>query len=209
MGLKIWSFGRPLPLSERVPVLENMGFKVVDERTYHIEPKGEGARTVWFHDMLLERRDGTAIDLDTGKARLEAAFLMVMRGLAENDGYNALTLAGGLGWRDVALIRTLSRFLRQMRVPFSQDYMWATLVKHYVVVDDIVELFYARFDPRPGAAEERAAKQKTIVDAHRKGIAECAKPRRGPHPAAFRQRGAGGDPHQFLPDRRRRPAARR
>ena len=164
MGLKIWSLARPLPLSERVPVLENMGFKVVDERTYHIEPKGEGARTVWFHDMLLERRDGAAIELDQGKARLEAAFLMVMRGLAENDGYNALTLAGGLGWRDVALIRTLSRFLRQIRVPYSQDYMWATLVKHYVVVDDIVELFYARFDPRPAAAEERVAKQKAIVE---------------------------------------------
>ena len=47
--------------------------------------------------MLLERRDGGMIDLDAGKARLEAAFLMVMRGAAENDGYNALTLAGGLG----------------------------------------------------------------------------------------------------------------
>jgi glutamate dehydrogenase len=164
VGLKIWSLARPLPLSERVPVLENMGFKVVDERTYHIEPKGDGASTVWFHDMLLERRDGTAIDLDTGKARLEAAFLMVMRGLAENDGYNALTLAGSLGWRDVALIRALSRYLRQIRVPFSQDYMWTTLVKHYVVVDDIVELFYARFDPRAGDADDRVGKQKTIVE---------------------------------------------
>ena len=163
VGLKIWSFARPLPLSERVPVLENMGFRVVDERTFHIQPRHEGARNVWFHDMLLERRDGAAIELDKGKARLEAAFLMIMRGGAENDGFNALTLAGSLGWRDVALVRTLSRYLRQIRVPYSQDYMWATLVKHYVIVDDIVELFYARFDPRPGAAEEREAKQQKIV----------------------------------------------
>jgi glutamate dehydrogenase len=163
VGLKIWSFARPLPLSERVPVLENMGFRVVDERTFHIEPKHEGARNVWFHDMLLERRDGAAIELDKGKARLETAFITIMRGGAENDGYNALTLAGGLGWRDVALIRTLSRYLRQIRVPFSQDYMWATLVKHYVVVDNIVELFYARFDPRPAAAEAREERQKELV----------------------------------------------
>ena len=53
-----------------------------------------------------------------------------MRGGAENDGYNALVLAAGLMWRDVALIRTISRFLRQIRVPYSQDYMWATLRKH-------------------------------------------------------------------------------
>jgi glutamate dehydrogenase len=163
VGLKVWSRQRPLPLSERVPVLENMGFRVVDERTYHIAPKGDGARDAWFHDMLLERADGGAIALDADKARLEAAFLMVMRGAAENDGYNALTLAGGLMWRDVALIRTLSRFLRQVRVPYSQDYMWATLVKHAGIAGDVVALCHARFDPHPEAAKERDAKQKEIA----------------------------------------------
>jgi glutamate dehydrogenase len=161
VGLKVWSWQRPLPLSERVPVLENMGFRVVDERTYHIEPQGDAG--AWFHDMLLERSDGGMIDLDVGKARLEAAFLMVMRGAAESDGYNALTLAGGLGWRDVALIRTLSRFLRQIRVPYSQDYMWATLVKHFAIAGDVGELFHARFDPRPAAATDRAGKQSAIA----------------------------------------------
>ena len=39
------------------------------------------------------------------KAALEACFIMVMRGLAENDGYNALVMAAGLQWRDVALVR--------------------------------------------------------------------------------------------------------
>jgi glutamate dehydrogenase len=88
---------------------------------------------------------------------------MVMRGAAENDGYNALTLSGNLAWRDVALIRTLSRFLRQVRVPYSQDYMWATLTKHFAVAGNIVELFHARFDPRPEAAPGRDAKQTEIA----------------------------------------------
>jgi glutamate dehydrogenase len=163
VGLKVWSFARPLPLSERVPALENMGFRVVDERTYRITPAGESGDEIWFHDMLLERNDGGMIDLGDAKTRLEAAFLMVMRGGAENDGYNALTLAGGLAWRDVALIRTLSRFLRQIRVPYSQDYMWATLVKHSAIAGDVVELFHARFDPRPDAAKDRADKQSAIT----------------------------------------------
>jgi glutamate dehydrogenase len=159
VGLKVWSHKEPLPLSDRVPVLENMGFRVVDERTYHIQPEGHAG--AWFHDMLLERRDGGAIDLDAGKARLEAAFLMVMRGQAENDGYNALTLIGGLGWRDVALVRTVSRFLRQARVPYSQDYMWATLVKHSAIAADVVALFHARFDPR--GDDGRDARQSEIA----------------------------------------------
>jgi glutamate dehydrogenase len=162
-GLKVWSLERPLPLSERVPVLENMGFQVVDERTFLVEPKGGPGPEVWLHDMLLERRDGDIIDLNECEARLEAAFLTIMRNGAENDGYNALTLAGGLGWRDVALIRALSRFLRQIRVPFSQDYMWATLTKHAVIAAEIVDLFHARFNPRPEAEQDRAGKEQTIA----------------------------------------------
>jgi glutamate dehydrogenase len=159
VALKVWSFARPLPLSERVPVLENMGFRVVEERTYHIEPQDRPG--VWFHDMLLTRADGGAIDLDAGGVQLETAFLMVMRGAAENDGYNALTLQGGIAWRDVALIRALSRFLRQIRVPFSQDYMWTTLVKHSGIAAGVVELFHARFDPR--AESGRNEKQSAIA----------------------------------------------
>ena len=199
------AFARPLPLSERVPVLENMGFRVVDERTYHIAPQGDGRRLVSRH--AAERADGGMIDLDSGKGATRSRFLMVMRGVAENDGYNALTLQGGLAWRDVALIRTLSRYLRQIRVPYSQDYMWATLVKHSGIAADVVELFHARFDPRADAHDAR--EQRRNRRAHRGSAAEGRKPRRRPHPAAFRQCGAVGDPHQFLPDREGRPARSR
>jgi glutamate dehydrogenase len=144
-GLKVLSHNRPIPLSERVPVLENMGFRVVDERTYHIRP--QNAADVWFHDMALESTSGQDFDLTALKSRLESCLLVVMGKKAESDGYNALVLAAGLGWREVALIRTLSRFLRQIRVAYSQDYMWGTLRKHAGIAAQIVVLFYARFDP--------------------------------------------------------------
>jgi glutamate dehydrogenase len=158
--LKVLSHARPIPLSERVPVLENMGFKVVDERTYEIARQGAELPGTWFHDMMLERADGRALDVDAVKSALEAAFITVMRGEAENDGYNALVLAGALMWREVALIRTISRFLRQIRVPYSQDYMWATLVKHAGVAADVVRLFELRFNPHGADADARAAGEK-------------------------------------------------
>ena len=160
-GLKVFSQSRPISLSERVPVLENMGFRVVDERTYHIRPKG--APEVWFHDMELERASGEPIDLSARKEQLENCFLAVMGRAAENDGYNALVLATGLLWRDVALIRTISRFLRQIRVPYSQDYMWTTLRKHAAVAARIIELFQTRFDPHLAVPEQaRAAREADI-----------------------------------------------
>ncbi len=160
-GLKVLSRGRPIPLSERVPVLENMGFRVVDERTYHIQP--HAADDVWFHDMTLESALGQPVDLAVFKGRLQDCFLAIMGGQAENDGYNALVLAAGLVWRDVALVRTLSRFLRQVRVPYSQDYMWATLRRHSAIAAQIVSLFHARFDPQLGSAPEQHAAQEAEI----------------------------------------------
>ncbi len=156
-GLKVFSRVKPIPLSARVPVLENMGFRVVDERTYHIEPRD--AAEVWFHDMVLESAAGEVIELSMRKEEIEACFLAVMGRAAENDGYNALVLAAGLAWRDVALLRTISRFLRQIRVPYSQDYMWATLRQHAHIATSIVALFYARFAPPldPAARQAREA----------------------------------------------------
>jgi glutamate dehydrogenase len=164
IGLKVLSFDHPIPLSERVPVLENMGFRVVDEQTYHIAPGGSQEPDVWLHDMMLERASPGALDLDAVKPALEAAFLVVIRGVAENDGYNALVLAAGLMWRDVVLLRTISRFLRQIRVAYSQGYMADTLVKHRTIAAQIIALFQARFDPR-GASEEAAARETELMTA--------------------------------------------
>ncbi len=166
LGLKVWSYARPIALSERVPVLENMGFRVVDELTYRIAVGKAEEPDVWFHDMLLERVHESAIDPDAVKQQLETIFLVVISGAAENDGYNALVLAAGLMWRDVALLRTISRYLRQIRVPYSQDYLWATLTKHASLAGMIVELFQARFDPRTSAtADARKAKEAELVAA--------------------------------------------
>jgi glutamate dehydrogenase len=163
-GLKVWSREKPILLSERVPVLENMGFKVVDERTYRITPGESGAAAVFLHDMLLERADGAAFDVEALEARLEACFMAVMRGRAENDGFNALVLTGGVQWREVALVRTLSRFLRQVRLPYSQDYMWATLRRHSDIAAQVVRLFHLRFDPRLEVGlEERGAQEKALL----------------------------------------------
>jgi glutamate dehydrogenase len=161
--LKVWSLGRPIPLSERVPVLEHMGFTVVDESTYHVESAAPGRPHVWLHDIQLDRIGGGEVDIVAAKQRLDWCFAAVMSGEAENDGYNALVLAAGLAWRDVALMRTLSRYLRQIAVPYSQDYMWATHVKHAAIAERIVALFGARFDPGIAASPQQRAETEAAI----------------------------------------------
>ena len=157
--LKLWSHGRPIPLSERVPVLEHMGFSVVDESTYEVA-LGEG---LWLHDIVLDRAAGDGADIAAAKPRLDACFAAVMSGEAEDDGYNALVLAAGLAWREVALVRCLSRYLRQIRVSYSQDYMWASLAKHAAITERIVALFRARFDPELTVPDQRSAQEAAVL----------------------------------------------
>ncbi|MCP8939781.1 NAD-glutamate dehydrogenase [Alsobacter sp. SYSU M60028] len=159
VSLKVFSRGRPMPLSERVPLLENLGFNVLNERTYRVSAPEPDAPTAWLYDMALERASGQAVDLSGLRGRIEAALMSLFRGRAESDGFNALVVEAGLGWRDVAILRMLSRYLQQARVPFSQDYMWSTLVKHAGTAERIVALFHARFDPSPEAEAGRDARQ--------------------------------------------------
>src|SRR5262249_4702860 len=92
-GLKVFSRERPIPLSERVPVLENMAFKVGDDGTYRTDPAG--ADQVLLQYMLLVRVRG-ATELEAVKQRLEACFRAVMHANAESDVINALVLVAGV-----------------------------------------------------------------------------------------------------------------
>ena len=206
-GLKVWSFGRPIPLSERVPVLENMGFRVVDESTFDIARVVGRGTGVWLHDMMLERADGGALDLRQLKRALESCFLVVMRGVAENDGYNALVLDAGLWWRDVALMRAISRYLRQIRVPFSQDYLWSTMRQHAGLAAQIVALFQARFDPRlESRTEARGRKGRSDRRGDRDGADKVESLDEDRIIRHFVNAVRSAIRTNYLPDRRQRPA---
>ena len=100
--------------------------------------------------MLLSFTGDGTVDFGAVRSKLDDCFAAVMCADAENDGYNALVLRAGLAWREVALVRTLSRYLRQIGLPYSQDYMWSTLVRHAELAAKLVALFETRFDPHLG-----------------------------------------------------------
>ena len=163
LRLKVFSRGRPMPLSERVPMMEHMGFKVISEQTFEVHA-GAGDAEVWLHDMNLDHASGAPIDAKALAPKIEALLAALFQGLAESDGYDALVVEAGLEWRDIAMLRTLSRYLRQARARYSQDYMWETLVKHSALATKLVALVHARFDPEgPADPVARAAREAAIA----------------------------------------------
>ena len=47
----------------------------------------------------------------------------------------------GLSWREVTILRAQARYLRQVRIPFSQDYMEMALNNNVNIAKKLVELF--------------------------------------------------------------------
>jgi glutamate dehydrogenase len=156
----VYRTGGPMSLSQRVPVLENLGFRVIDERTFQVSPRlADGRGAVTLHDMVLESADGAAIDLDTHADRLEACFHAVFGGRADNDTFNLLVVAAGADWRSVAALRALAAYLRQLGAPFGPRYIADTLHRNAGIARDLIELFHLRFDPdrKLDAAARKAA----------------------------------------------------
>jgi glutamate dehydrogenase len=143
---KLFRAGRPLMLSDVLPLFENMGVQVADERPYPITPRGRDG--VWVYDFGLTYPGGG--DLDTGGIResFQDTFVRAWRGEVENDSYNRLVLGAALTWREITVLRAIGKYLRQARITYSDSYVEQALVAQPEIARLLVALFQARFDPR-------------------------------------------------------------
>ncbi|SMQ61586.1 glutamate dehydrogenase [Devosia lucknowensis] len=159
LGLKFYHEGTAIPLSDRVPMLEHFGFRVIDERTYTIVPRDGVER--YLHDMVLELADDRASDPLARAPAIEAGLLAVWAGEAESDQLNSLVTLAGVDWREAALLRALSRYLRQVGTSYSQRYIAQVMVTQSGAARALTELFAALHAPglenREAAAEAARA----------------------------------------------------
>ena len=143
ISLKVFHSQTPIPLSERVPLLENMGFRVIDERTHKITC---GKMRCYLHDMTLKSASGNPVVFDDNDYdRLRELFLSVWQKEAEDDGFNALATLTKLEWRNILVIRAISHYLRQVGILYSKEFMAATLCRHSKIATKLFELFQQRF----------------------------------------------------------------
>ncbi len=143
LRLKIYRHGAIIPLSEAVPVLENFGFRVIEEFPFDLG----GGKLGHIHDFLLESADSAGLDFAALEARVEPALRAVLTGAQENDLFNALVMGAGLEARAVGLLRAYFRYLRQTGVAYGLATVVDALRRYPAIAADLVALFEARFDP--------------------------------------------------------------
>ena len=146
--LKLYHSGGPLPLSDVIPMLENMGLKVMGEEPFEVNyVYGEHTGEIWVHDFAMVAKSGMPIDLGAVRGSFHACFAGVFTGHVADDGFNKLVLGAGLEWREILVLRAYCKFLQQSRIQFSQSYMEDTLANNPALAGLIVALFFAQFDP--------------------------------------------------------------
>lgn len=146
LRFKVFRRDQPLELSDVIPVLENLGLRVISEHPYHIVD-GEGD-SVYLHHFNLLFNLSTKVDVKAVKNTFQEAFAAVWHGDSESDAFNRLVLGARLDWREVMMLRALASYMRQTLFNFTETYIAHALVNQVEISRNLVALFKAKFDPR-------------------------------------------------------------
>lgn len=153
---KLFRIGQGLPLTDVLPLLENMGLRVIEERPYQVTVADD--QVVWISDFGMQVI-GAKIDLDAISERFKAAFAKIWEGSIENDGFNSLVIRAQLSWQEILILRVYAKYLLQIGSRYSSAYIESALGSHAQLAKLLVNLFQARFDPQFTGNREQVAEQ--------------------------------------------------
>jgi glutamate dehydrogenase len=143
LRFKLFSIGKEIALSDALPMMENLGMKVLTENPYALN---FGDKKIVIQDFDVEALS-SRMSIAYSKTDFEDAFSAIWHGHCENDGFNKLVTLAELSWRQVSIIRAYGKYLLQIGVPFSQAYMEETMQRYPALARLLVGLFDARFHP--------------------------------------------------------------
>ncbi|MES7070891.1 NAD-glutamate dehydrogenase [Cutibacterium acnes] len=174
LRLKIFNQQAPMALSQVMPHLSSLGVQIIDEHPHRIILRG---REVWLFDLGLQT-PGELWKV-AGRCRFTEAFAASWKGECESDTFSGLVTEAGLSWSQVAMLRCIARYLRQLGSPFSQTYMARALRANPNLARDLVGIVEAKFDPTAfddgvDAGPQRLAKVEELSESFLTDLEEVA-----------------------------------
>lgn len=145
LRFKIFHENQTLELSDVIPVLENLGLRVLSESSHEI--KRTNGDCVWLHDFYLQHHLAEDFDIHRVKDNFQEAFAAIWRKKMDSDQFNRLVLSCGLKWREVIVLRAYACYMRQTLFNFADTYIANALVNHAQLTASLVDLFNIKFNP--------------------------------------------------------------
>ncbi|ACE86291.1 NAD-glutamate dehydrogenase [Cellvibrio japonicus] len=151
---KLFHYAHGLALSDVIPVLENLGFRVESESSYDIS-RCSGER-VWLHDFRLSLNQQQALDVAAIRQPVTDAFIAIWHRQASNDSFNKLIALAQLDWRQVVVLRAYASYMHQTLFPFAESYIASALQHNWRLVRQLLAFFQCKFDPAYSCADRGA-----------------------------------------------------
>jgi glutamate dehydrogenase len=157
--LKIYRLGEIIPLSDSVPMLENFGFRVIEEVPYDLANGELG----WIHDFKLESTVPQD-ELPPFCRVVNPALDAVLAGAQENDPFNTLIPTCGLSAEEANWLRAWFRYLRQTGVSYSIQTVVDACKRNKAATLSLIALFRGLHAPG-GDGAAAAAADKAMLEA--------------------------------------------
>ncbi len=162
--LKIFAPRGMFVLSDIMPTLENLGFRVLEADKYDISPSHGGMAST-IHTFRVETPAAWNVERAQAEARVADALRAVQGLRAEDDRLNSLVLSAGLEWQEVAVLRAYTAYAFRIGAVASRFGGQRPLVEHPDVARRLYRIFHTLLDP---AGEERrgTAVQRMVIEFH-------------------------------------------
>ena len=160
LRLKTYRRGGLIPLSDVVPVLENFGFRVLEEF-----PTALSGGNGYIHDFRVEV--GSEADIDailSRRSEIESTIASVLCGSAEDDEFNQLVLYVGLDMQPVVWLRAWFRYLRQTGSSFGLITVVDALRRAPNATRALIGTFVAAHDPATPNRDEKVQELSEQLD---------------------------------------------
>jgi glutamate dehydrogenase len=162
LHLKVASLKQPVPLFVSLPILENLGLKVISENNFHISDQAQ--QDLWISDLALNI--SSEIFEPDAQQRTLQVLENVLNQRSENDGLNRLVSLIPIHPRDLILLRAWCKYLRQGGIALSILYMEQCLIQHAGFAHQLIQLFHALLDPE----NHHDATAQTLQESLKKGL---------------------------------------
>ena len=164
---KIFRKTQTIELSDAIPLLENLGLRVLSENPYAINKKSDGV--VWLHDFKLSYNLPGVIEVLEVKDIFQEAFSAIWHKKTVNDAFNKLVLSAELNWHEVNVLRAYAGYMHQTLFTFAEHYIANALVNQRDISRLLIDLFKIKFDPSLDVSTDKRAEK---IDAQRKLITD-------------------------------------
>lgn len=148
-SVRIYHDRDSLVLSDVLPILENLGLRVLLQSSYKLAFHYNGEqRTSTIDSFRVQSAwTGKPLDMRKDRERLVEAVTALLGRDAESHRLNGLVVSGGLTWREVSLLRSYQTLLSQVSVATSRNFITDTLLSHPEPAVLIYRFFEAKFQP--------------------------------------------------------------